>query len=93
MANLTIQLPVFEAEHNIEIEVKVNGKGKRLHYRVELFDWDKCEKVEEKAVCLKNMISTYDPKWQVVQIGEATEKNIQIMFREKNLPVPGVELM
>jgi hypothetical protein len=39
------------------------------------------------------MISTYDPKWQVVQIGEATEKNIQIMFREKNLPVPGVELM
>ena len=44
MANITIQLPVFDAEHKIEIQVKINGKNKRLHYCVEIFDWDEmCE--------------------------------------------------
>jgi hypothetical protein len=83
MANLTIQLPVFDAEHKIEIHVKVNGKKKRLHYCVELFDWDECEDPTNKASCLKHMINSYDPQWQVVQIGEATDKTIQVMFREK----------
>ena len=29
MANINIQLPILDAEHKIEIEVKVNGKGKK----------------------------------------------------------------
>ena len=83
MANITIQLPVFDAEHKIEIQVKVNGKKKRLHYCVEIFDWDECDDPTKKASCLKHMINSYDPEWQVVQIGEATDKTIQVMFREK----------
>ncbi len=69
MANLTIQLPVFDAEHKIEIDVTINGKKKRLHYRVELFDWSSSEEATDKASCLKQMINTYDPNWQVVQDG------------------------
>ena len=84
MANINIQLPVIDAEHKIEIEVKVNGKMKRYHYRIELFEWDKCIEVENKAICLKSMIDDYDPNWKLVQIGEATDKNISVMFRENN---------
>lgn len=84
MANITIQLPIIDAEHKIEIEVKVNGKKKKYHYRVELFEWEECSDVENKAVCLKSMINNYDPNWKLVQIGEATDKNISAMFREKN---------
>lgn len=83
MANLTIQLPVFDAERKIEIDVTINGSKKRLHYRVELFDWSSCEEAIDKASCLKQMINAYDPNWQVVQIGEANEQSVQIMFREK----------
>jgi len=50
MANISIQLPVFDAEHKIEIEVKVNGAKQKYHYRVEIFEWDECEEVENKAV-------------------------------------------
>ena len=84
MPNITIQLPVIDAEHKIEIEVKVNGKKKKYHYRVELFEWEECSDVEKKAVCLKNKIQHYDPHWKLVQIGEATDKNISVMFKEMN---------
>lgn len=84
MANITIQLPVLDAEDIIEIEVKVNGKGRRYHYRVEIFDWQECEQIKEKAVCLQEMIKEYDPQWQLVQIGEVTDKNVSVMFKEKN---------
>jgi hypothetical protein len=83
MANLTIHLPVFEAEHKIEIDVKVNGTKNKLHYRVELFEWNECEDSENKAQCLENVIKSYDPQWQIVQIGEATKDTVQIMFKEK----------
>jgi len=84
MANITINLPIMDAEHKIEIEVRVNGKAKKYHYRVELFDWEECEEVESKAVCLKNIIEEYDPRWKMIQINEATDKNISVMFREAN---------
>ncbi len=84
MASITIQLPVVDADSKIEIEVRVNGNKRKYHYRVELFEWDECIEVENKAVCLKDKIEEYDPHWKLVQIGEATEKNISVMFKEKN---------
>jgi hypothetical protein len=82
MANISIQLPIFDAEHKIEIEVKINGAKQKYHYRVELFEWDECEEVENKAVCLKNKISDYDKQWRVVQIGSPSEENIPVMFKQ-----------
>lgn len=82
MANISIQLPIFDAEHKIEIEVKINGAKKKYHYRVEIFEWDECEDVENKAVCLKNKISDYDKQWRVVQIGSPSDENIPVMFKQ-----------
>ncbi len=84
MANISIQLPVFDAEHKIEIEVKINGAKQRYHYRVELFEWDECEQVDNKAVCLKKKISGYDKEWRVVQIGSPSDENIPVMFKQIN---------
>ena len=82
MANISIQLPVFDAEHKIEIEVKVNGEKQKYQYRVELFQWDECENKENKAVCLKKRISNYDKQWRVIQIGCPSEENIPVMFKQ-----------
>ncbi len=84
MANISIQLPIFDAEHKIEIEVKVNGAKKKYHYRVELFEWDECADTDTKAVCLKNRISDYDKQWRVVQIGSPGDENIPVMFKQEH---------
>lgn len=83
MSGIVIHLPEVKAEKYFEIEVKVNGKQKKYHYRVEIFDWQSCRQGEERAVCLKNMLEQYDKDWQLINIGEATEDYIHLTFRQK----------
>jgi len=84
MAGITIQLPPLDADHTVEIEVKVNGKKKTYHYRVELLDLHECEEEmqEIRIECLRKMINEYNKDWQLVQIGNPTETNIPVMFRQ-----------
>jgi hypothetical protein len=83
MAGITIQLPPLDAEHTIEIDVRVNGKKKTYTYRVEIMDWEDCEEPTEIRVeCLRRMINDYGKDWQLVQIGNPTETNIPVMFRK-----------
>ena len=84
MASINIQLPARDAEHSIEIEVRINGEKKKYHYRVEIFNWDECEEPVNHAKCLKEKISRYDHQWKLVQIGGPTEKNIPVMFKQVN---------
>ncbi len=85
MGEITIQIPPLdEIEQHIEIEVKINGKRKEYKYRVEPLKWDTCaELIEQKALCIKKMVSEYDDHWQLVQIGNPTEDLVPIMFKEK----------
>jgi hypothetical protein len=82
MASINIQLPSMDAEHSIEIEVRVNGEKQKYHYRIELFSWEECRQPENHANCLKEKIQKYDKQWQVVQIGGPTEENIPVMFKQ-----------
>lgn len=85
MPSISIQLPAIEADQQIEVEVKINGEKKSYHYRVEIFAWEQCiDPAEERAKCLRRMISEYDPHWQLLQIGSPSEKTIPIMFRHVN---------
>lgn len=84
MREVVLQIPTIEAEQNIDIEVKINGKRRTLHYRVEIIVWDdfngeKADKVE----VIKRVIKEHDRDWQLVQIGVPTRNNIPIMFRRK----------
>ena len=84
MPSITIQLPAIEADQQVEVEVKLNGKKKTYHYRVEIFAWEQCPNPnEERALCLKSLIEGYDQDWQMIQIGAPTEKTIPIMFKQR----------
>ncbi len=40
MREVVIYVPTLEAEQNIDIDVKINGKKRTMHYRVEIVDWE-----------------------------------------------------
>ena len=82
MPSINIQLPTIEADQSIEIEVKINDQKKKYHYRVEIFPWEQCPQPDERVDCLKNIIDNYDHQWQLIQIGDSTEKDIALMFKQ-----------
>ena len=40
MREVVLQIPTLESEQNIDIEVKINGKKRTMHYRVEIVAWE-----------------------------------------------------
>lgn len=84
MREVVIQVPTLETEHNIDIEVKINGKKRTLNYRVEIVEWDTEEpSSHEKVTVLQHKIKEYDKNWELIQIGSPTRTNIPIMFRKR----------
>jgi len=82
MPSISIQLPAIEADQSIEIEVKINNKKKRTHYRVEFFPWEECLPPVNRVECLKEIIKNYDQNWQLMQIGNPTDNDISLMFKQ-----------
>jgi len=86
MKEVVLQIPTLGSEQNIEIEVRINGKKRTLHYRVEIVDWEtEDESSEDKVSIIKRVIKEHDHDWQLIQIGIPTARNIPIMFRKKEL--------
>jgi hypothetical protein len=84
MREVVLQIPTLEAEQNIDIDVKINGKRRTLHYRVEIIDWEDYDgKAANKAEVIKKVIKEHDKNWQLIEIGMPTDKHIPIMFRKK----------
>jgi len=84
MREVVLQIPTLEAEQNIDIDVKINGKKRTLHYRVEIIDWDDYNgQTADKVEVIKKVIKDYDRDWQLIEIGMPTDKNIPIMFRKR----------
>lgn len=84
MKEITLQIPVLEAEQNVEIDVRINGRRQVMKYRVEIveFEPDAAEKKDSVAV-LKQVIREHDPDWQLVQIGAPLDHKIPVTFRQK----------
>jgi hypothetical protein len=84
MREVVIYVPTLEAEQNIDIDVKINGKKRTMHYRVEIVDWeDYGGETEDKVDVLKRVIKEHDRDWELIQIGIPTKDNIPIMFRKR----------
>lgn len=84
MKEVVLQIPTLEAEQNIEIEVKVNGKKRILKYRVEIVDLKTDETLRENQVTvLRRVIRDYDSHWELIQIGAPSRDHIPVMFRKK----------
>jgi len=85
MAIIGIEIPQFDEEQDIEVEVRVNGIKKQYQYRIELFNWIDCPNPDDdKASCIKTVISGYDPDWSLAHIGLPTDDYIPITFKKKN---------
>ena len=83
MREVSLQIPTLEAEQNVEIEVKINGRRKSIYYKVEILDWEPEEGTsEEKVSILRRVIREHDKDWQLVQIGAPSDKKIPIMFKK-----------
>ena len=84
MREVVLQIPTLEAEQNIDIDVKINGKKRTLHYRVEIIDWEDYNgETADKVEVIKRVIKKHDRDWQLIEIGMPTDRNIPIMFRKR----------
>ncbi len=84
MREVVIAIPKADEDQNIEIEVRINGKKKKLNYRIEIVGFED-EKVssEVKVTTLQKVIREYDKHWELIQIGAPKHEKIPIMFRKK----------
>lgn len=85
MREIVIVVPDIDVEQNVEIEVRINGRKKTLHYRVELLNWEgTAPKEGERFTVLKHYIDEYDKNWELVEIGAPGNNNVPLMFRMRN---------
>ncbi|MCJ7582678.1 MAG: hypothetical protein MUP98_19350 [Candidatus Aminicenantes bacterium] len=85
MREVILQIPTFESEQNIDIDVKINGKKRTMHYRVEIIDWENDEETtEEKISVLRRVIDEREKDWELIQIGAPLKNNIPITFRKRS---------
>ena len=88
MREVVIQIPTLDAEQNIEIDVKINGKRRTMKYRVEIIEFEENNNdPENKIETIKRVIKEHDKDWELIQIGAPEKRNIPIMFRQKMRPI------
>ena len=86
MREVVLSIPTLEAEQNVEIDVRINGRKTTLKYRVELIHWEGTEPTsEEKVAVLKHAIKEYNKNWELIQIGAPDNEKIPLMFRKKSI--------
>ena len=86
MREVVLSIPTLEAEQNLEIDVRINGKKRTLKYRVEIVHWQGSEpSSEEKVTVIRHAIDDYDKDWELIQIGAPDEDKIPLMFRKKTV--------
>jgi len=86
MKEITLQIPVLEAEQNIEIDVRINGRRQVMKYRVEIVEFEAdAEQKNDSVALLKQVIREHDPDWQLIQIGAPLDHKIPVTFRQKQI--------
>ena len=86
MREVVLSIPTLDAQQNLEIDVRINGKKKTLKYRVEIIHWEgTAPSSEEKVTVLKHAIREYDTNWELIQIGAPDNDKIPLMFRKKSI--------
>jgi hypothetical protein len=86
MREVVLQIPTLESEQNIDIDVKINGKKRTMHYRVEIIAWDDYDgESADRVDVIKRVIREYEKDWRLIEIGMPTDTHIPIMFRKKKI--------
>ena len=81
MLQLAISIPSIPGTQDIEIQMTINGQQQKLHFRVELYQWDDCKTAEENRIsCIRQLVEDYGEDWMVYHIGIPTEKYVPMTF-------------
>ncbi|TVQ89302.1 MAG: hypothetical protein EA393_07100 [Bacteroidetes bacterium] len=85
MREIVILIPEIDAQQNVEIDVRINGRKRTLKYKVEIVEWEGCHPSEDRVSVLKRKIANYDKNWQLMEIGAPTGKQIPLIFRQRKV--------
>ena len=83
MGSIAIPLPTVGSNQDIEVDIRVNGQLQQQNYRVEIFYWQNCQtqhSEHHRAECIREILASYDPDWQLYHIGSPTETFVPITF-------------
>ncbi len=83
MREIVILVPEIDAEQNVEIDVRINGRQRTLKYRVELLRWEGND-ADNRVTTIKHKLNEYDKDWELVEIGAPSMNDIPMVFRKKN---------
>lgn len=84
MREVVILIPTLEAEQNVDIDVRINGKKRTMKYRVEIVGWQGEEpSPEAKVELIRRVIADKVEDWELIQIGAPRTDSIPILFRKK----------
>lgn len=86
MKEVAIQIPELEAEQNIEITIKINGKKRMMNYKVEIVEWeeDDVDKIN-RVQTIRRVLTENERDWELINVGTPTNDGIPIMFRKKKV--------
>jgi len=82
MSQICINVPTFQSNHTIGLEVTLDGKKHVMHYRVESVEWPEDLGPEARIEVLRTYIRNYEKGWQLVNIGPANGNLIPVTFRQ-----------
>ena len=85
MGAIAIPLPSAGGHQDIEVDIRVNGQLQQLNYRVEVFYWRDCQAQQSRAECIREILASYDPQWQLYHIGAPTATFVPITFMKRTV--------
>ncbi|MBW6478379.1 MAG: hypothetical protein K0B37_03055 [Bacteroidales bacterium] len=85
MREIVILIPEIDAQQNVEIDVRINGRKRTLKYKVEIVEWEGCDPADDRVSVLRRKIANYDKNWQLMEIGAPTGKQIPLIFRQRKI--------
>ena len=81
MLQLAIPIPTLPGRQDIDIEMTINGQKQKMHFRVELYQWDECKSIEENRIdCIRELVHDYGEDWMIYHIGIPTENYVPLTF-------------
>ena len=89
MNEICIHVPSLRDDQTVEVEVTIDGRKRLMNYRVKTFDWTLGgSDPEHRIERLRSMINSYDPSWELVQIGIPDGHMVPVMFRQRVAEAP-----
>ena len=82
MSKICIHIPDSEMANTVGVEVTVGDERRLANYRIESFEWPVEMSSLERVDRLREFVYTYDPAWQLVQIGPAVRDKVPVTFKQ-----------